>query len=226
MILDTIAAFEVLEHYDIRSARTDYVDSAEAAIAFAQRRDARDPREIPIVLRAASTKPLDREAFAAEHPLESAAAIRRAYERIVREAGTARVIAQAATEPGTDLIISGMIDPELGRKTIALQSAAHSVRRMIPLGSDGAEILASGFQGYRGSRERAHRMLAHLLEKISAFFEETPVTRFHLRVRLHENGYTVLDAMMESPEALHLRRRLDSRAHDRKGDEYRPAGRQ
>lgn len=228
MNVDTIAAFEALEHYDVRVARTRYVDSAEAAIAFAQRRDARDPRSVPIVLRVSSTKPLDRETLAAEHPLETEAAIRRAYERIAREAGTARVLAQAATPAGTDVVISGETDTDLGKKTIVLESATHGVRRMIPLGSEGAEVLANHFEGYghHGSREQVRRMLAHLLEKVSAFFEETPVTAFQLAVRLHENEYTVRDAAMTSSTPLHLRRRLDSRAHDRKGDEFHPAGRQ
>lgn len=50
-------------------------------------------------------------------------------------------------------------------------------------------------------------MLEHLLLRVSAFFEETPVTDFRLAVRLHENSYAVLDAWMASPRALHVKER-------------------
>jgi hypothetical protein len=44
MIVDTMEAFKALEHFGIHVARSKYVDSAEDAIAFAERRSARDPR--------------------------------------------------------------------------------------------------------------------------------------------------------------------------------------
>lgn len=217
MLIDKMDAFKALDHYEIRVARSKYVDSAEDAIAFAERRNAPDPRLVPITLRT--------PAGASERHLESEESIRSAYDRLFAKSG--RLMAQVAVEPGTDIVISGEVDEKVG-KTITVQSSTHSVRQMVPIDPRAAETLVRNFQGYhhQGSREQARRMLEHLFEKLSKFFEETPVTRFVLDVRLHENSYTVMDAEMTSPHPLHLKERLDPRAHDRKGDEFHPAGRQ
>jgi hypothetical protein len=229
MILDKMTAFKALEHYGIHVARTTYVDSAAGAIAFAERRNASDPRFMPIVLRAVSADAIDRPTLTAERPLQTETAIRRAYDELVHEVGTTdrRIVAQVATVHGTDIAIFGQTDEAHG-KTIALHSATHAVQQMIPIEASAAETLVSNFEGYHhhGSREHVRRMLEHLLCKVSSFFEQTPVTSFELAVRLHENSYTVLDVSMTSPKALRLKARLDSRAHDRKGDEFHPSGRQ
>jgi len=229
MIVDKIACFKALDHFGIHVARSKFVDSAEDAIAFAERRNARDPRLMPIVLRVVSPGTQESEKLAIETPLESESAIERGYARMIREVGTAdgRILAQTATEPGTDIAISGQTDAVNG-KTIALHSAEHSVQRMIPLDAAGAQALVENFEAHhhRGSREQTRRMLEHLLGRVSQFFAETPVTEFRLDVRLHENSYTVLDASMTTSKALHLKERLDRHAHDRKGDEFHPSGRQ
>jgi hypothetical protein len=213
MIIDTIEAFKLLTHYGIRVARSKFVDSAEDAIAFAERRTAKDPRLVPIVLRPDETA------------LHDENAIRQAYARRAQD-GNGKILAQTATDPGTEIGIAGRTDD--GQKLIALQTANHTIERMAPLDSAGAEVLALNLQDFqhRGSSEKKHRMLEHLLLRVSALFEETPVTAFRLTVRLHENSYTVLDASMTSPKALHLKERLGHHAHDdRKGEEYRSPAR-
>jgi len=226
MIFDTIDSFKALKHYGIRVARSAFVDSAEDAIAFAERRNARDPRFMPIVLRSiVPGAPGNAESAPAEAPLRTEPAIRQAYGHLVQVGTNGKILAQAVTDPGTDITIVGRTKEALG-KAIALHSATHSIERMIPLDPAGAEVLALNFQGYhhRGSSEKARRMLEHLLVRVSAFFETSGVTDFRLMVRTHENSYTVLDASMTSPKGLHFKERLDPRAHDRKGDEYHPAG--
>ncbi len=226
MIIDTIEAFKALKQHGIRVARSTFADSAEDAIAFAERRTARDPRFMPIVLRniVPGTQG-NTESTPAESPLRTEDAVRQAYGHLVQVGTNGKILAQAITNPGTDITIVGRTNEACG-KTIALHSATHSVERMIPLDSVGAEALALNFQGYhhRGSSEKERRMLEHLLVRVSAFFETSGVTDFRLVVRMHENSYTVLDASMRSPKALHFKERLDPRAHDRKGDEYHPAG--
>jgi len=69
-------------------------------------------------------------------------------------------------------------------------------------------------------------MLEHLLMRVSKFFEKSGVSDLRLDVRLHDNSYSVIDASMHAPRPLHIKQRLAPRAHDRKGDEYHPAGRQ
>ena len=62
---------------------------------------------------------------------------------------------------------------------------------------------------------------------VSQFFEDEPdVVSFTLGpVRIHENCYTVLDAVITLSGPIHSRKRLDAHAHDRKG-RYQPAGQQ
>lgn len=228
MIIDTIEALELLKDHDIRTARSKFVDSPEDAIAFAERRAAPDPRFMAIVLRRAAPAPnggVDAEPM--PKALHSEDAIRRAYAELAAGLEPGTILAQEAVDPGTPIAISGRTDPGKG-KTLTLYSARHGVERMVPLDEAGAAVLASNFQAHQhhGHDERVRRMVEHLLLRVSAFFERSAVTDLHLAVRLHENGYTVLDATMQSPTALHAKHRLDPRAHDRKGDDYHPAGRE
>jgi hypothetical protein len=226
MILDTIEAFEALKRYGIHTARSKFVDSAEDAIVFAERRTAADPRFLPIVLRNVVPEiPAQAKPAPSTSALSGEDAVRRAYAFLAGDG--LKVLAQTSTAPGTDLTIVGGIPPDRG-KTIALHTPTHSVERMVPLDSAGAEILASNFldHHHHGSSEQVRRMLEHLLLRLSTFFEDSGVDQFQLVVRLHENTYTVLDAAMRAPKALHLKTRLDARAHDRWGDDYHPAGRQ
>ena len=228
MTIDTIEAFKLLKHYGIRVARSKVVDSPEDAIAFAERRTAKDPRFMPIVLRRIiSGAPDNARAAVAASALHTEDAIRQAYANFAGAGTNGKPLAQAVTDPGTDIAIVGRTEEARG-KIIALRSATHSVECMVPLGSAGAEVLALNLQGFHhhGSSEKAHRMLEHLLIRISAFFEKTPVTEFRLAVRLHENSYTVVDAAMTSPKALHVKERLDRHAQDKRGEGYHPSGHQ
>jgi hypothetical protein len=226
MIIDTIEALNLLKDHEIRVARSKFVDSPEDAIAFAERRTAPDPRFMPIVHRPAGPAPSG-HAEPAPKPLRTEEAIRRAYGELTATLEPGKILAQEVVDPGTAISIVGRTDPEKG-KTITLYSAAHGVERMLPIDESGAEILASNFQAHQhhGTDERARRMLEHLLLRVASFFEESGVTDLHLAVRLHENSYTVLDAVMHSSKALHVKHRLGAHARDRKGDDYHPAGRE
>jgi hypothetical protein len=138
-----------------------------------------------------------------------------------------QVAAGKADHTGTSIVVAGEVDDVEGR-TIALRSGPHAIRRMVPLGEAGAEVLASHLQGahHRLASESARRLLEHLLLRCSAMFEDTEIDTFRLDIRLHEHSYAVVDAAMTAPSPLHLKKRLDPHAHDRKGSQYRPAGRQ
>ena len=131
--------------------------------------------------------------------------------------------AARSTDAGSDVTIAGKTDSG-DVKVIDLQTATHRVERMVPLGSGGAEVLASNFLAHhhRGSSEHSRRMLEHLLLRVSDFFETSGVSDFRLTVRLHENSYTVVDATMSASKAIHLKERLDTHARDRKAAGYRP----
>jgi len=200
--IDIVDALELLKQHGIRVARSKFVDCAEDAIAFAQRRSNGDPRLVPIVLRPAAVP------APAETPLRGDAAIREAYDRAHAAANGGHVLAQAVAEPGSAIVIAGRIDPDNG-KTIALHGATHGVERMVPLDEAGATILATNFQAHHhhGGDEKTRRMLEHLLLRVSAFYEDSGVTEFRLGVRLHDNAYTVVDATMTAAKALHVRAR-------------------
>ena len=131
------------------------------------------------------------------------------------------------TEPGTDITIAGNTDEHRGN-IMVFGSATHSVECTMPLGAAGAEKLALNLQNFHhhGSSEKAHRMLEHLLLRTAEFFEKTPVTAFRLDVRLHQNSYTVLDASMTSPKALHVKERLGRHAQDKRAEGYHASGHQ
>jgi hypothetical protein len=214
--MNTIESLNALKHYGIHTARTKIVDSPEDAIAFAERRNAPDPRFMPIVLFGSASG-------IASSALSTEDAIRRAYEYLAQGAAPPKIVAQEVTEAGTQIAISGSTDAD-EKKTLALQGA----ERMMPLDTAGAEWLASNYQRHHhhGKSEKARHMLEHLLLSASEFFEESGVSAFQMTVRLHENSYTVLGASMTAPRALHLKERLARHAHDRKGADYHPAGRE
>jgi hypothetical protein len=229
MIIDKIDGLDALERYDIRVVRAAYVDSAEGTIAFAARRDAEDDRAIPILLRGIIADHPMRGSTLLEGPLFDHESIRRAYDALspnVQALG-GRMLAQNFVQPGTDVVIAGR--NEEGRKYLILRGAVHSVQRTTPLDEAGAELLALNFQGHHhhGTSEKTRRMLEHLLLRVSDFFEESGVESFELDpVRMREGNYVVLDATLRSQRPLTVKRRLEHDAHDRKGFEYHPSGRQ
>lgn len=226
IVIDEPAALEALKHYEIRVARTKFVDSVEDAIAFAERRNAPDPRFMPIVLR----RPFSDDEPAVEGReliLHDEQAIRHAYDELLARDSQATILAQEATAAGTTIAVSGRVDEACG-KVIALELGAHRIERMVPLDEAAAEALVDHVRdyGHEIKAEHARRMLEHLVLHVSQFFQETGATSFRIWVRLHENGYTVVRAAVSAPAGLHVKTRLAPRAHDRKGDEYHPAGRQ
>jgi len=99
---------------------------------------------------------------------------------------------------------------------------------MVPLGPESTEVIVNHYlgDGHRGAREHIRRLLNHLLKRVSVLFEEQPISDLSIGVCLHENSYTVTDASFVTPHALHIPKKLDAHAHDRRSEEYRPAGRQ
>ena len=229
MVIDRIVVLESLAQHGVRVARSKYVDSAEDVLAFAERRNAKDPRILPIRLYGAFPGVALRSTPAfSEAPFTDVQAIQDAYQRLAPKVAAAggRVIAQIAIERGSDLAIECHIDAALG-KIIVLRSATHSVQHMIPLDTAGGAYLAANFQGHEhhGSSEQVRRMLENLLIRVAEFFEECGAERLELDpVRLHEHGYTVLDAIVESQHPMHVKH-VEGGARARKDHDH-PSGRQ
>ncbi|HUA07629.1 MAG TPA: hypothetical protein VMA98_00020 [Candidatus Acidoferrales bacterium] len=215
MVIDPIEALKALARSGVRTARSKYVDSAEDALAFAERRNARDPRFVPIVLRTAGET-------ADGHPLASEDAVRRAYDRLAN--GSRRILAQIAEPTGELITVIGETTPA-GDKMLAVQG--HMVRRRVPIGAAGAEAIALDVHAY-GHREppKTRKLLEHLLLRLSNFFDRPGIDAIRVLVHLHDNSYTVTDVAATGSHQLHLPPKLGKRGHDRKGDEYHPAGRQ
>jgi hypothetical protein len=229
MVLDKVEGLRLLEHYDLRVARSDYVDSAENAIAFATRRTARDGRLVPIVMRTVVPgRPSPWNADAVQGPLESETAIRNAYDGLAAkiEATGQRILAQDAVDRGTDVTVDGAEVEKVGHKVVGLTTPSHSARRTIPLDDAEADELVTHFRELhrRGRGERTRRMVARLLARASRFFEDSGIDGFKLSpVRIHENSYTVLDAVVTTQRRIHVKKRA---AHDEKTVGFVPSGKQ
>jgi len=187
MTLDILEAFEALRRHDIRVARARYVDSAEDALAFAERRDAADPRFLPIVLRIAR-RPID--GIEAPRVLGDPDAVRQEFYAL-RVDRSGRILAQSATPPGTDVVMRGTT--ARGHKHIVIDGEIHGLP----------------------NSERA--MIAHLQQRVMALFEDPHLTSLMIKIRLHENGYTVVDAHMTSKSHFTIKARAQRHARDRKG---------
>jgi hypothetical protein len=229
MTIDYLEALALLEHAGIRVVRAKYVDSAQDAVAFATRREARDPRIVPIVLNGAPhevSKPRHRPA--ADDALHSSAAIQDAYERLSSATPGQRVLAQEYVTGGTDVALAYGIN-DSGHEFIALRSGDHSTEQLLPIDETAARALAEHMlaHDHRGRSEKSRRMIEHLILRVCGLLDEFPIEALELDpVRLHENTYTVLGAAIAAPSRLKVEKRLPNHARDRKGFGYRPSGRQ
>ena len=213
--IDLIDAFTLLKEYGIVVVRAGYVDSAENALVFANRR--------PIVLYALHP---DRHGYDSAHGERGAddEAIRAAYKRLSAKSGS-KLFAHEEIEPGTDITLVGDITKD--GKSLRFISGSHKVERLCPLAEDAAESMLDEFRSHRalGSNEKAVRTLAHLFVKTAKMYYDSGIDTFTLRVRVHDNGYKVIDATMMTERMPEILRRLGRHAHDRWSYDYHPAER-
>jgi hypothetical protein len=210
MDITTLETLETLRQAGINVARTKIVDSAEDAIAFAQRPTARDARIVPIVLRY-TTAQLHEGGRPSEEPLRIEPQIRSAYERLRRAKPERAILVQAVTPLGTDVFVSGNTDESC--RVMTIHGGTTQMHRIVPLGENGAELLAAHLQGPqpRGSSEEHRRLLERLLLRLSDLFETSGMHAFGIFVRLHENSYTVVDGSISAHQPLYTGERLASR---------------
>lgn len=212
MNMDSVEALELLREHSIHVARTRYVDSGEDAIFFAEGR--------PITLRVVVSGN-----GAVSHPseggLRQSEAIRQAYERLVSAAHAhagGQVLAQHEVGVGTDIAIEGRDDPSIGR-IVELRCGERRVYRLHPLTEDLSTAMLSEFHSKNGiaAGEKATHMLSHLLLRVSELFSDDAIESMLLSpIRLHDNTYHVLNAVISAKRALPLNKRLDKHAHDKK----------
>lgn len=214
--VDVIDAFTLLKEYGIIVSRAGYVDSAENALVFANRR--------PIVLYGLSANGHGYDPAHGE-PASGDAAIRASYNRLSATYGT-KLFAHEDIERGTDITVYG--NERNAGKLLKFISGAHSVERMCPVSEDAAESMLAEFRSHRalGSNEKAVRTLAHLFVKTSKMYCESGIDAFKLLVRVHDNGYKVIDAVMTAERMPKIKARLGHHALDRKSYDYRPSGNQ
>jgi hypothetical protein len=231
MTIDYIEALGLLEHAGIRVVRAKYVDSAQDAIAFATRREGREPRILPIVLGAEPREGTQTERRpTVDDALHSGAAIQTAYERLTASsAGTQqRILAHEYIGSGTDIaLIYGTNDS--GHEYLELRSGEHTTEQLLPIDENAARVLVEHMfaHDHRGRSEKSRRMVEHLVMRVCGLLDEFPIDALELdAVRLHENSYTVLGVALTARSRLHVEKRLPNHARDRKAYGYRPSGRQ
>lgn len=211
--IDFEDGLELLREHDIRVISTRVVDSAEDAVAFADRRTI----ELGLLESGADSTP---KAF--ETDLHTTDRIRHAYRRLETRKGSlpqTRILARRQIETGTDIAIEARDDAVLGR-IVEIRGGGHVANRVVPLGEDQAEAMLAEFHAKHGiaSSEARARMLAHILLRVSEIFADDAIVRMSLDpVRIAENSYDVLAAHIVARRPLMLHRRLAKDAHDRKG---------
>lgn len=219
--IDFEDGLELLHEHDIRVVRARVVDSAEDAVAFAERH----PIELGTLYWNADSTPKDFES-----DLQTTDRIRNAYRRLEERSRAlpgARILARRSVEAGADVVIDARDDAILGR-IVELRGGGHAAHRLLPLGERQAEALLGEFDAKHGiaANETQTRMLANLLLRISDICADDAVARITLDpVRVRGNSYDVLAVHVAAKRPLQLHRRLAKHAHDRKGY-YAPSGRQ
>jgi hypothetical protein len=230
MTIDLIEALGLLEHAGIRVVRAKYVDSAGDAVAFATRRDARDPHVLPIVLSAQADEIVKNgKRLSASDALHATAAIHGEYERLAGSLAPAqRILATEFVAHGTDIaLVYGRNDA--GQEFLELRSGDHATEQLLPIDETGARLLVEHMlaHDHRGRSEKSRRMVEHLILRVCNLLDEFPIEELELDpIRLHENSYTVLRATIRSASRLRVEKRLANHARDRKAYGYRPSGRQ
>jgi hypothetical protein len=231
MTIDYIEALRLLERAGIRVVRAKYVDSAQDAVAFATRRESRDPRILPIVLIGVQRDgALPQRRNSADDVVQSGAAIQVAYERLAAQDETSapRVLAREHVAGGTDITLAYKTN-DSGQKYLELGTGEHRTEQLLPIDETGARMLVEHMlaHDHRGPSEKSRRMLQRLVLRVCGLLNEFPIDTLELDpVRLHENSYTVLGAALTAPSRLHVEKRLTNHARDRKAYGYRPTGRQ
>jgi hypothetical protein len=208
---DLMEAFALLAEFDIPVLPSAYVESAEKAALFAHRR----PTTLRTVVPVDGHRPVPQPV---EADLRGADAVKRGFAHLAAKLprdGTGRILAQRALEPGSVFMIVGERDGS--RRTIRLVSSEHMVERRCPLTQFEAESMIAelGSKHSFGSTRKAVKPLAQLLVKAAKMYEESPIETLVLAVRLHDNTYVVVDALLRGERPTGIARRLEPRAHDR-----------
>ncbi|HEY5341535.1 MAG TPA: hypothetical protein VIK27_10950 [Candidatus Aquilonibacter sp.] len=132
-------------------------------------------------------------------------------------------IAHGPIDDGTDVNFTA--DREGDQAIVGLEGGEQP-RRVLPLGEDGAQALADGVRAHHHHPEpRAKHMLEHLFLRLSEFFEAGDLVTMRVLIRLHENGYTIMEAAAQGPHALHLPREAPPKVRKGTTNGYRPVGR-
>lgn len=214
--IDLIDALTLLKEYGIIVARTAYVDSAENTLVFANRR--------PIVIYARRADEHGYDPASGERAPDDAS-VRTAYAKVSAKFHPP-LLAQDEVEHGSEIALSGRETRD--GKVLRFVSGSHTVERHCPLSESAAESMLDAFRSSKGlgSNEKAVRTLAHLFVKAAKMYSESGIVKFALRVRVHDNGYKVIDAAMATERMPEIKARLGHHARDRKSYDYHPSGRQ
>lgn len=200
MLWDYFKAKEILDKYGIRSIDSKYIESAEDAVKFSQKK--------PIVLKLISGKELHKsKAGLVKLELSDEKAIRTAYEELVSKGKSLKpykIIAQKmAEEGGIESIIGGRDDPQFGKLILIglggvyVEAFKDFALRVCPINEYDAEemleqLVSRNVITYKGE---SRKMLVKLLMNVSKLLVENPqIKELDLNpVILREKSYDVVD---------------------------------
>ncbi|MEM0106645.1 MAG: acetate--CoA ligase family protein [Candidatus Micrarchaeaceae archaeon] len=192
-------AVSLLNRYDINTARSSYVKTAEEAIKFASGKS--------IVLKVLSDKALHKTksglvALNLKSPNEITNAFNDLYNK-AQQYSPYNILAQEMAEPGTEIIIGGNEDPQFG-KTILLGLGGIYVEvfkdfslRICPIQLKDAEEMINELKSSKiiAGMPEQKAMLSDLLLKVSKMLVETPaIKELDLNpVLVYANNYSAVD---------------------------------
>ena len=209
MPLDKLRLFATLRRFDVRTARSKFVESSQDAIAFAAGRK--------VVLRAVAAP--DAKVAAPTAPLANDDAVGAAYDALrATLPEEVRILAQEAVGRGTDITILGEATPE-GVSSVEAIGAGHSARSQTVHGRRMLEHLEQRLAQLM-AKERLRNVILNvrLHENTYTVTDATaePWTAVHERERLAPGAHDSSAAGMKGHQA---RRRQEKPA----GPLYDPA---
>ncbi len=201
-LMDYYKARSILGRYGIRSARSGYVSSVDAAVSFWNRKG-------KIVLKVLSGKALHKSRMGlVELDLGSEEEIWAAYKRLSKRASRLKpykIIAQQMIPDGIEIIVGGNVDPQFGKMVLVglggiyVEAFKDFALALCPIDRQEALKMISELRSKDviAPDKKSADVLAGLLVKVSKMFNNGNFFELDLNpVILHDGTYDAVDLRM------------------------------
>ncbi len=201
-LVDYYKARSILGRYGIRSARSEYIPSEDAAVSFWNKRG-------KIVLKALSGRALHKSRLGlVALDLGSEDEIRSAYKMLSKRAARFKpykIIAQQMIPNGIEIIVGGNVDPQFGRMVLVglggiyVETFKDFALAVCPIDRHEALRMINGLRSKSvvAPDKKSMDALAGLVVKVSKMFGNGNFSELDLNpVILHDGTYDAVDLRM------------------------------